>query len=164
AYNLDSDGNWLDWGTASSRAAFTRFTRGMMRFRAAHTALRPAEFFTGRDWNGDGLKDITWLRDDGGEADGSYMGAADRHFLAYRIDGGELGDSATSIYVAYNGWSGPVTATLPPARPGKSWYRVADTAAWMEGMANFEDTADQDRMDGSPYQLAGRSLLLLVER
>ncbi len=164
AYNLDSEGNWLDWHAAASQAAFTRFTRGLMRFRAAHPALRPAEFFTGRDRDGNGLKDITWLRDDGGEADPGYMGAADRHFLAYRIDGGELGDPAASIYVAYNGWSGPVTANLPAPRPGKSWYRVADTAAWMESLSNFEDTADQDRMDGAPYQLAGRSLLLLVER
>ena len=164
AYNLDSEGNWLDWGAAGSEAAFTRFTRGLMRFRAAHPALRPAEFFTGRDRDGNGLADITWLRDDGGRADGGYLDAADRHFLAWRIDGGELGDSAASIYVAYNGWSGQVTASLPPPRPGRSWYRVADTAAWMEGMSNIEDTADQDRMDGASYQLAGRSLLLLVER
>jgi isoamylase len=164
AYNLDSEGNWLDWNAASGQDAFTRFVRGLMRFRASHPALRPADFFRGRDRDGNGLKDITWLRDDGGEADPGYMAAGDRHFLAYRLDGGDARDTAASIYVAYNGWSGPVAATLPPARAGKSWYRVADTAAWMESLSNFENTPDQDRLDGTRYQLAGRSLLLLVER
>ena len=51
--------------------------------------MRPAEWFTGKDNNQNGLKDITWYRDDGQEADAGYLDAADRHFLAYRIDGTE---------------------------------------------------------------------------
>lgn len=164
AYNLDSPGNWLDWPRAGESAGFTRFARGMLAFRAAHPALRPAEFYSGRDRDGDGLADLSWLRDDGQPADPGYFAATDRHFLAYRLDGDELGDPAASIFVAYNGWSDPVQATLPPPRPGKAWYRVADTAAWMEDRDNVQLGAAADRIDGGRYLLAGRSLLLLEER
>jgi hypothetical protein len=60
------------------------------------------------------------------------------HFLAYRIDSTESGgESLVSIYVAYNGWSDWVTANLPANLPGKHWFRVADTADWMESQDSF---------------------------
>jgi isoamylase len=164
AYNLDSDKNWLDWSDAQKNASFASFARRLMTFRGAHPALRPAGFFSGQDKNGNGLKDITWYRDDGKEADGAYMTDPGKHFLGFRIDGTEVGDGAASIYVAYNGWSGKVTATLPWKLAAKSWYRAGDTAAWMEGQGNFKDAGQEDPMNGSTYDLAGRSVLVLIER
>jgi isoamylase len=164
AYNLDSDKNWLNWSPSVDTDRFASFARRLIRFRGAHAAFRPASFFTGSDRNGDGLKDITWLRDDGGQADAGYMGAPDRHFLGYRIDGAEAGDSVASVYVAYNGWSGKVTATLPAPRAGRSWYRAGDTAGWMEGAGNFADPGQEARLDGGTYDLAGRSVLILIEK
>ena len=92
------------------------------------------------------------------------MNDPDRHFLAFRIDGGPAGDDAASIYVAYNGWSAEVTATLPAPRAGISWYRVGDTAAWMESSGNFVDPGQEEPLDGATYGMTGRSLLLLIER
>jgi isoamylase len=163
AYNVDSDRNWLDWGDASDNADFVAFASRLMAFRGAHPALRRAEFYTGQT-GPSGLRDITWLTGSGAEADGAYMNDPDRHFLAFRIDGAPAGDDAASIYVAYNGWSGEVTATLPAPRAGMSWYRVGDTAAWMESLGNFADPGDEELLDGATYGLAGRSLLLLIER
>ena len=77
------------------------------------------DFFTGAV-GASGLKDIQWLTDRAVEASGAYMDNASNHFLAFRIDGAPAGDSAASIYVAYNGWSGVVNAVLPTPRPGKS--------------------------------------------
>ncbi len=163
AYNVDSDRNWLDWGDASDNASFFAFASRLMAFRGAHPALRRAEFYTGQP-GPSGLRDITWLTDTGAEADGAYMNDPDRHFLAFRIDGAPAGDDAASIYVAYNGWSAEVTATLPAPRAGMSWYRVGDTAAWMESLGNFVDPGQEELLDGATYGLAGRSLLLLIER
>ena len=59
---------------------------------------------------------------------------------------------------------GNVTATLPGPRPGKTWFRVGDTAPWMESRGNFTDPGQEDALDGATYVLAGRSLLLLLER
>jgi len=163
AYNVDSDRNWLDWADAGSNASFLAFARRLMIFRGAHPALRRTAFFTGDPGPG-GLKDITWLTDAGAEASGAYMGDPSKHFLAFRIDGGPAGDDAASIYVGYNGWSGVVTATLPAPRAGKSWFRVGDTAAWMESQGNFVDPGQEQQLGGATYDLAGRSLLLLIER
>jgi glycogen operon protein len=164
AYNLDSPKNWLDHGNLSTFGNFADFARRIMTFRGDHPALRPAQFFRGADNNGNGLKDITWYRDNGGEADGAYMDNPSMHFIAYRLDGTEAGDRATSIYVAYNSWSGPVTATLPRPTAGKSWYRVADTAAWWEGAGNAADPGQEALMGGATYTLAARSVLVLIER
>jgi isoamylase len=117
------------------------------------------------DSNGNGLKDITWLQNTGQEADSGYMTNPNNHFLAYRIDGTEApGESAASIYVAYNGWSDRVTATLPANLPGKRWYRVADTAAWMEGRDNFNTPGQEELLTGANYALAARTVLLLIEK
>jgi isoamylase len=163
AYNLDSDRNWLNWSDASANANFLAFARRLINFRGDHPALRRADFYTGAV-GPSGLKDITWLTDAGVEASGAYMDSPNNHFLAFRIDGAPAGDPADSVYVGYNGWSGAVTATLPAPRAGKSWYRAGDTAPWMESRGNFTEPGQEDHLGGSSYTLAGRSLLLLIER
>ncbi|MEJ7636529.1 MAG: hypothetical protein WKF75_00705 [Singulisphaera sp.] len=125
----------------------------MIAFRRAHPALRPAEFFEGRDHNGNGLKDLTFYRDDAIEPDPTYYNARDRHFLAYRIDGSEFDDPAHSIYVGYNGWRQPVTITLPAASSGRAWHRVGDTAARMESLNNVVEAGPEDRRDGQRYEM-----------
>ena len=163
-YNLDSPKNYLDWTSPALVPHFVAFTSRMMAFRQAHPALRPAEFFTGEDGNHNGLKDITWLQNDGHEADGAYLDNTDNHFLAYRIDGTEAHDPADSLYVAYNGWSGDITATLPPNLPGKQWFRVADTGAWMEMDDNCKAAGSEDALTGPTYGVHARSLVLLMEK
>jgi glycogen operon protein len=100
------------------------------------------------------------------EADAGYLNNPDNHFLAYRIDCTESGarDRVASIYVAYNGWSDRVTATLPANLPGKRWYRAADTAGWMESRDNFNAPDQEELLAGASYTLAGRSVLLLIEQ
>jgi glycogen operon protein len=163
AYNLDSDKNWLNWSDATTSSQFLSFSRRLFKFRGAHPALRRASFYTGAV-GPSGLKDIQWLTDQAIEASGTYMDNPNNHFLAFRIDGQPAGDTAASIYVAYNGWSGVVTARLPTPRPGKAWYRVGDTAPWMESRGNFTDPGVEDLLNVTTYDLAGRSLLLLIER
>ncbi|HWO17962.1 MAG TPA: isoamylase [Kofleriaceae bacterium] len=163
AYNLDTDKNWLNWTDATTNAQFLSFSRRLFTFRGAHPALRRAGFYTGAVGSS-GLKDIQWLTDQGVEGDGAYMSNAGNHFLGFRIDGAPAGDSAASIYVAYNGWSGTVTARLPTPRAGKSWYRVGDTAPWMESRGNFTDPGAEDLLTVTTYDLAPRSLLILIER
>ncbi len=164
AYNLDSGKNWLDYADATTNVNFFNYTKRLLAFRTAHPALRPANFFSGTDSNGNGLKDITWLRDNGVEADGAYMSSPSNNFLGYRIDGTQFGDTFQSIYVAYNGWSGSVTATLPGNVGGKRWYRVSDTASWMEGQGNFNVAGSEELMNITSYTLAPRSLLILIEK
>ncbi|HWU90767.1 MAG TPA: isoamylase [Kofleriaceae bacterium] len=163
AYNLDSDKNWLNWTDKTTNAQFASFSSRLFTFRNAHPALRRASFYTG-GVGPSGLRDIQWLTDQAVDASGAYMDNPNNHFLAFRIDGQPAGDGAASIYVAYNGWSGVVTARLPTPRAGKSWYRVGDTAPWMESRGNFTDPGAEDLLTVTTYDLAAHSLLLLIER
>ena len=104
------------------------------------------------------------MRNDGNESDSNYFQDPNQHFLAYRLDGSELGDSVQSIYVAYNSWSGNIQVTLPSNLPGKQWYRVADTASFMESKDNFNAPASEELLTETTYDVNGRSLLLLVEK
>jgi isoamylase len=156
--------NWLDWSTAGQQAALTSYTRELMHFRSVHSCLRPADFFTGTDHNGNGLKDLTWYRDNGAEVDLPYFLDADNHFLAYRLDDSEFGGPANSVYVAYNGWIDPVMAFVPAPTPGKQWFVVADTSAAAEAWGNIHPSGQEVSLAGQSYLVQGRSLLLLIER
>jgi glycogen operon protein len=162
-YNIDSPKNYLNWSDIAAHQHHFDFARRVIAFRKAHPALRPADYFDGNDHNGNGLKDITWYRDDAVEPDNAYWGATDRHFLGYRIDGTEFHDPARSIYVGYNGWRLPVTITLPSPASGRAWYRAGDTAAWMEDQANFKDPGQEDRLNDRTYEMKERSILVLIE-
>jgi glycogen operon protein len=134
----------------------------MIAFRQAHPALRRSEFFDGKDHNGNGLKDVTWIRDDGREADAGYLQDNQNHFIAFRLDGTEAADPSASIFVAYNGYSADIAATLPANLPGKRWYLVADTAAALEEDDNLA-TPSQPPV-GITYKTTARSVSIFVEQ
>ena len=163
-YDLDSEGTWLDWKDLDANKNFVGFSRRLIHFRRDHPALRPAEYFAGVDHNGNGLKDVTWYRDNAAEADGNYLDNPNNHFLGYRIDGTEFSDDAASIYVGYNGWSGDVNINLPANSSGKKWFRVGDTASWMEKDGNTRDPGHEDPLPDLKYDVKGRSIVILIER
>ena len=53
---------------------------------------------------------------------------------------------------------------MPPNVGGKKWYRAADTAGWMENRDNFTAAGSEELLTGPTYTLAGRSVLLLIEK
>jgi len=164
AFNLDTVANWLDWSQLQSQAALDNFASVLFRFRLAHACIRPPDFFTGTDTTGNGLKDLTWLKNDGSEVDQPYFQNPDNHFLAFRIDGTKLGDTATSLYIAYNGWIAPVTANIPSNLPGRQWFLVADTASTAEAWGNIHPSGQEVAMGNSVYSAMGRSLVLFLEK
>ena len=163
-FNLDTTANWLDWQAAAQQTALTTFARTLLQFRRAHPCLRPAEFFTGTDHNGNGLKDLTWYFDSGAEVDQNYFQNPDNHFLAYRLDGSEFGDRVVSVYVAYNGWFEPISATLPATLAGNHWFLVADTSAAAEAWGNIYSPGQEAQLAAPTLPVQGRSVVLLIER
>jgi len=165
-YNLDSTANWLNYSQTTDQANFATYTQRMIAFRKAHAALHPANFYSGADNNGNGLAQLAWFTPAGIAPDGTYWGNGNNYALAWRYDGTELGDIASSIYVAYNGWSGDVTFTLPAPPAGKAWYRVTDTSTWAEG-ANQVAVPGQEAFIGgqsTTYALHGRAVLVLIAK
>jgi glycogen operon protein len=165
-YNLDSDKNWLNYSLSVEQQNFRAFTQRLMAFRKAHPALRPANFYSGVDNNGNVMEQLRWFQPNGAVADSTYMSNSSNHALAWRIDGTEFGDTASAIYVAYNGWSANVNFLLPWPGTGKSWYRVTDTCPWAEGPSQVPLPGSETFIggEGTSYGLCGRGMLLLIAR
>jgi isoamylase len=158
-YNLDSEANWIDWKAVTSEAELLAFTRGLFAFRSAHPALRPEKFRQGADPDKNGIKDVSWHRADGVEADGGYMDGGNP-FLGFRLDGAAAGDPAAAIYVAYNGGPAGVRVSLPAAPSGQRWYLASDTSLTALGFA----APGSEKPVGDAIDLAGRALAILVAR
>ncbi|HVR82455.1 MAG TPA: isoamylase [Luteimonas sp.] len=165
-YNLDSPANWLFWTRDTIESNHQTYTTRLIAFRKAHPALRPANFYSGVDNNGNVMEQLRWFKPDGAQADSAYFTDANNHAIAWRIDGSEFGDSASAIYVAYNGWSGNVNFTLPWPGTGKQWYRVTDTATWNEGPNTVVIPGSEALIGGefTVYAVQARSLLLLIAK
>lgn len=165
-YNLDSPANWLNWTLDTNASNHKTFTTRLIAFRQAHPALRPMNFYSSVDNNGNVMEQLRWFKPDGGVADSAYFTNTSNHAIAWRIDGSEFGDSASAIYVAYNGWSGPVNFTLPWPGTGKTWYRVTDTATWNDGPNTMATPGSEAFIGGeyTTYGLEARSLLLLIAK
>ena len=165
-YNLDSPANWLFWTRTTIESNHQTYTTRLIAFRKAHPALRPANFYSGVDNNGNVMEQLRWFKPDGTQADSTYFNDANNHAIAWRIDGSEFGDSASAIYVAYNGWSGNVNFTLPWPGTGKQWYRVTDTATWNEGPNTVVVPGSEALIGGefTVYAVQARSLLLLIAK
>jgi glycogen operon protein len=166
AYNLDSAGNWLDYGWSTDQTNFRAFAQRLLQFRNAHPALRPAEYYSGSDTNGNVMEQLRWFQPNGAVADANYFTNGSNHSLAWRLDGTEFGDPASALYVAYNGWSGSVNFTLPWPGTGKSWYRVMDDATWAEGPDTVAAPGTEVLIggEGTVYGLEGRAVLLLIAK
>ncbi len=166
AYNLDSAANWLDWSWDSYETNHQTFSQRMIAFRKAHPALRPSNFYSALDTNGNVMEQLRWFKPDGGVADMAYFTNPSNHAIAWRIDGSEFGDSASAIYLAYNGWSGNVNFSLPWPGTGKNWYRVTDTATWNAGANAVALPGSETFIGGewTSYGMEGRSLLVLIAK
>ncbi|MGA2904310.1 MAG: isoamylase, partial [Candidatus Korobacteraceae bacterium] len=158
AYNVDSVANWLNYSWTSDQSNFNAFVQGMIAFRKAHAALRPLNFYSGTQ--------LVWWTPAGTTPDATYFNSGSNHSIAYQFYGSALGDSSSSIYVAYNGWSGNVNFTLPSPGGGTNWYRVTDTCAWAEGPNQVRTPGAEDSIGGQGYVygLCGRGLLLLIAK
>jgi isoamylase len=159
AYNLDDSAMWLDPTLATENAAFVSFTHALLVFRTTHPVLRPAAFLDGTDHNGNGLPDVAFLDTTGATASAAYLAATGNHFLAWRLDGTEASDTVRSIYVAYNGWSGDLPATVPAAGAGTSWRVSGDSAS-----GTFAAPGAEAALGGTSITVKARSVAVLVER
>ncbi len=165
-YNLDSAANWLLWTLDAQDQDFKTYTQRLIAFRKAHPALRPLNFYSAADGNGNVMEQLRWFKPDGGVADAAYFNSSSNHAIAWRIDGSEFGDPASAIYVAYNSWSSQVNFTLPWPGAGKQWYRVTDTSAWNEGANTVVSPGSEALIGGewTSYGLQGRALLVLIAK
>ena len=90
AYCQDNEISWYDWNLDAPRRALLEFTSRMISIRRQHPSLRRHKFFQGHPIRGGGVKDIVWLRPDGGEMTDEEWSGGWQHTLGMRLDGDAL--------------------------------------------------------------------------
>ncbi|MFN8510715.1 MAG: isoamylase [Deinococcaceae bacterium] len=165
-YNLDSSANWLNGPKTTEERNFKTFTQKMMAFRSAHPSLRPSDFYSDKDNNGNVMEQLRWFKPDGNVPDATYFADKNNHALAFRIDATEFGEVGTqAIYIAYNGWQDKIDFKLPWPATGKQWYRVTDTCSWAEGSSQVDLTAAVAiGGEHTTYNVCGRGLIVLIAK
>jgi glycogen operon protein len=157
AYNLDSTANWLNYNYTTDQSNFYNFAQRAVSFRLAHPALRPVTWYT--------ASQVQWYEPSGATPDSNYWNSNTNYAIAEVINGSTFSDP-NSIYIAYNGWSGSVTFTLPAPPTGTRWYRTTDTCNWNDGPNTFVTPGNETLIGGAgaTYSQCGQSLLLLISK
>jgi isoamylase len=189
AYRIDSVGNYFPWPKKATtlteainlvdKNPFFTTVKNLIAFRKAHDSFRPLRYATGKDADGNGLRDLSWYQANGRSAEDrdlpdnekGYMADAWMGFLGMRIDAEEHGEKdIRSIYVAYNWSHRSIRMKLPPAAAGKKWYWQGDTDARFEKTGNFLAPGHETTIEShvpeyeSLYPMKGRSVAIFVEK
>jgi len=113
AYCQDNEVSWFDWSLVEKHKEIHRFTRGMIAFRRAHSALRKEVFYTDAD--------IKWFAPNGATPD--WMDQRQKSFACLI-----LGQSEPDLFLMFNADSRSDDFSIP-ALPGSQIWRLAvDTA------------------------------------
>ena len=162
SYCHDGPLTWFDWRRVGADDSLFRFTRGLIRFRRAHRALRRRAWFTHRDEAGLGYPDISFHGARLWQPDWSH----ESRQLAFLLSGA-CADVSTPpddmIYVIINSRWEMAFFQLPPLKRGKMWHVAFNTA-----LHNPDDCHPLDAEPALPRQdniLVGpRSVVILVGR
>jgi glycogen operon protein len=165
AYSQDNELSWVDWAVDDERRTLLEFVRRMIGIRRAHPVFSRRRFFQGRPIHGEGIRDIGWLRPDGGEMTAHEWEHEFARSLGVYLAGSALEETDRrgrrltddNFLVLLNAHHETIAFALPAPRPGTAWQVLADTA-YEQGLA-----IDGRYPGASAYPLQGRSLALLVE-
>ncbi len=128
AYCQDNTITWFDWSRVDSD--LLSFTKRVVALRRAHPVFRRRRFLAGTaarelSWYtpaGVAMTRTNWV-DPVARAVALYLDGADDPDRA--VDGSLLVDE--DFLVLVNAWWQFLEFTIPPIRPGQSWYREIDT-------------------------------------
>lgn len=166
AYCQDNALSWLTWDLSTGDANFLKFVRRLIQLRQAHPVLRRRRFFQGRPIKGAGVKDLTWLRPEGGELSDYIWHMHYARCLGMLLIGELLEDydprgrliEDKNFLILLNAHHEEISFKLPRISPQTQWKLVFDTSfkEGMDGGAVYFPATD--------YSLQGRSIVLLMEK
>lgn len=86
AYCQDNQISWLDWSSGDD--ALADFTAKLINLRASHPVLKRPRFLHGEDRSEHGLKDVTWIAENGNELQPDEWHHEHRHAIGMMLCGG----------------------------------------------------------------------------
>ncbi len=165
AYCQDNEISWVDWDLSPEDRELIRFTESMIRLRKDHPTFHRNYFFQGRRIKGAGVKDITWLRPDGGEMTDEEWQQSFARCLGVFFSGAIEETDAKgqpveddNMLLLLNAHHEEIPFKIP-AFPAKArWAVIVDTS--------FEEGKRNDGRyfySGGEYPLQSRSMVLLAQ-
>jgi glycogen operon protein len=160
AYCQDNALAWLDWNHDERAERLIRFVKRLTSLRHRFPILRHKRFLSGVYNEELGVKDVTWIGTAGREMTEAEWNDPHTRCFGMLLDGRapqsgirQRGHEAT-LLVIFNSWQDVVRFVLPDTNGGGEWSLLADT--------NMPDLPEGSRFAiGHPYEVTGRSLLLL---
>jgi glycogen operon protein len=139
-YAQDNEMTWVNWDLDERRTALLEFARQVLAVRQGNPVLRRRTFFRGEVVSHRGVKDLTWLRPDGGEMTHDDWNNSAAHALAMLIHGDATDETddrgrliqGDTMLLLLNASPDDVQFSLPGLTPGSSpdgrWVPLVDTA------------------------------------
>jgi len=163
AYCQDNELSWIDWDLSGEERELLEFVAHMVGFRRRHPVFSRRRFLQGREL-ADGIREVAWLRPDGGEmTDSEWHTTYNRCLGVYmagtvieRVDKRGKPVRDNNFLVLFNAHHERIDFLLPEFHAGGGWQVVLDTA-------NAKHPFEQKPYDaGATYPLEGRSMALLI--
>ena len=165
-YCQDNELSWINWEAMD--APLVEFVSAVIHLRRDHPTFRRSEFFDGRpvemddpEYHGRPMPDIAWLTTDGSpmvpaDWDEPLSRSLGMWLNGHGISGVDMrGRPITDVnfIVYFNSNPEPVKCKLPPARYGRLWEEILDTAG--------KHSDGQVRKARSSLTLDGKSMVVL---
>ena len=162
AYCQDNETSWIDWTETPQRAQLFAFVRALVHLRRSHRTFRRRDFFHGKLLRGRDVKDVVWLKPDGGEVAADDWNRDHARTLGMFISGGELAEPGRrgvpakddDFLLLFNAHHEPVDFRIPFLDSG-TWQVVFDTS-----LAPVEKARDRFGPRRA-YPLGARSVVVL---
>lgn len=162
-YCQDNELSWLRWNLNEEQAEFLKFCQQMATLARTQPVLSRRNFFLGRRIRGVGVKDISWLTQDGNElADSDWFSGLGA--LGMRLNGESIDEPdergnhiiGDSLLILLNSQPEPVRFRMPRHKPSERWVPFMDTSsgAVASGACSSEDH----------YELKARSVAVFILR
>jgi glycogen operon protein len=163
AYCQDNELSWIDWDLTGEEREFLEFVAQMVAFRRRHPVFSRRRFLQGRELV-DGLREVAWLRPDGGEmTDTEWHTTYNRCLGVYmagtvieRVDRRGKPVRDNNFLTLFNAHHEKIDFLLPEFHEGGGWQVVLDTA---NARHPFEQRPYEP---GAAYPLEGRSMALFI--
>jgi isoamylase len=166
AYCQDNEMSWVGWNPGERGHHLLALARRLIRLRRSHPVFQRRRFFQGRPIRGSGVKDIVWLKPDGGEMTDVEWQQSHARCLGVYLSGDGLSENDErgrpvadySFILLFNAHHETIPFQLPALADNPRWLVVLDTTH--QGGLTRGGVIEP----GGTYPLGGRSLALLQQQ
>jgi isoamylase len=136
AYCQDNEISWVSWDLSKPQEDLLAFTRRLIKIFHSNPVLRRRGFFTGRPVHPAGIKDLMWIRADGGEMSDTDWSNDSNRVLGMLVDGHATDDAdergrpifGDTLLLLLNAESRSRFFQLPTIERQGGWQELVNTA------------------------------------